>query len=50
MKGTISDSDVTISKAYLLDREQRIDEIARMLGGHFITDRTRSAAAELLRG
>ena len=27
-----SDSDVTISKAYLLDREQRIDEIARMLG------------------
>ena len=45
-----SDSDVTISKAYLLDREQRIDEIARMLGGHFITDRTRSAAAELLRG
>ena len=45
-----SDSDVTISKAYLLDREQRIDEIARMLGGHFITDSTRSAAAELLRG
>lgn len=45
-----SDSDVTISKAYLLDHEQRIDEIARMLGGHFITDSTRSAAAELLRG
>ena len=45
-----SDSDVTISEAYLLDHEQRIDEIARMLGGHFITDSTRSAAAELLRG
>ncbi|MBH96314.1 MAG: DNA repair protein RecN [Gammaproteobacteria bacterium] len=45
-----TDSDVTISKAYLLDREQRINEIARMLGGHFITDSTRLAAAELLRG
>ncbi|MBU25641.1 MAG: DNA repair protein RecN, partial [Gammaproteobacteria bacterium] len=44
-----SDSDVTISKACLLDREQRIAEIARMLGGHFITNSTRSAAAELLR-
>ena len=45
-----TDSDVTISEAYLLNREQRIDEIARMLGGHLITDSTRLAAAELLRG
>jgi len=45
-----TDSDVTISKAYLLNREQRIDEIARMLGGHLITDSTRLAAADLLRG
>ncbi len=44
-----TDSDVTISKAYLLNREQRINEIARMLGGHLITDSTRLAAADLLR-
>ena len=44
-----TDSDVTMSKAYLLNREQRIDEIARMLGGHLITDSTRLAAADLLR-
>jgi DNA repair ATPase RecN len=33
----------------LLTRAERIDEIARMLGGHTITESTRQAAAELLR-
>ena len=44
-----SDADVTISEARLLTRAERIDEIARMLGGHTITESTRQAAAELLR-
>ncbi|MDG1157036.1 MAG: DNA repair protein RecN, partial [Litorivicinaceae bacterium] len=44
-----SDADVTISEAHLLTRAERIDEIARMLGGHTITESTRQAAAELLR-
>lgn len=33
-----------------LDTEERVDEIARMLGGTRITDKTRDAARELLRG
>ena len=44
-----SDADVTISEARLLTRAERIAEIARMLGGHTITESTRQAAAELLR-
>jgi DNA repair protein RecN (Recombination protein N) len=44
-----SNDDVTISEARLLTRAERIDEIARMLGGHTITERTRQAAAELVR-
>jgi DNA repair protein RecN len=31
-----------------LNHHQRIEEIARMLGGEIITDTTRSHAAELL--
>ncbi|MEC8126322.1 MAG: DNA repair protein RecN [Pseudomonadota bacterium] len=44
-----SDEDVTVSQARLLSRGERIDEIARMLGGHSITESTRQAAIDLLR-
>jgi DNA repair protein RecN (Recombination protein N) len=44
-----SDEDITVSQARLLSRDQRIDEIARMLGGHSITEITRQAAIDLLR-
>jgi DNA repair protein RecN (Recombination protein N) len=44
-----SDEDITVSQARLLSRDQRIDEIARMLGGHSITESTRQAAIDLLR-
>jgi DNA repair protein RecN (Recombination protein N) len=43
-----SDADVTESRATFLTDEQRIAEIARMLGGHTITDTTLTAARELL--
>jgi len=42
-----SDDDVTVSEAKLLTESERINEIARMLGGHSITDSTRAAAREL---
>jgi DNA repair protein RecN (Recombination protein N) len=38
-----------VSQARLLSRDERIDEIARMLGGHSITQSTRQAAIDLLR-
>jgi DNA repair protein RecN (Recombination protein N) len=38
----------TLSSIRVLDREERIEEIARMLGGVKITDTTRKHAAELL--
>lgn len=44
-----SNDDFTVSEARLLTRTERIDEIARMLGGHTITESTRRAAAELVR-
>jgi len=44
-----SGDDVTVSQAQLLSRNERIDEIARMLGGHAITESTRQAASDLLR-
>ncbi len=37
-----------ISKVTVLDKKERIEEIARMLGGVKITDTTRKAAAEML--
>jgi DNA repair protein RecN (Recombination protein N) len=43
-----SNYDVTVSGARLLTRNERINEIARMLGGHRITDATLEAAEELL--
>ena len=41
-------ADITVSEASLLTRDQRVSEIARMLGGHEITETTRTAAEELL--
>jgi DNA repair protein RecN (Recombination protein N) len=38
----------TVSSVKLLDRDQRVEEIARMLGGVKITDTTRRHAAEML--
>jgi DNA repair protein RecN (Recombination protein N) len=39
-----------VSKATVLENEQRIEEIARMLGGVKITETTRKHAAEMLKG
>jgi DNA repair protein RecN (Recombination protein N) len=39
-----------LSRVTVLDREQRVEEIARMLGGVKITETTRRHAAEMLRG
>ena len=39
-----------LSKVTVLDREQRMEEIARMLGGVKITETTRKHAAEMLKG
>jgi len=36
------------SKVTVLDKKQRVEEIARMLGGVKITDTTRKHAAEML--
>jgi len=38
------------SKVTVLDKTQRVEEIARMLGGVKITDTTRKHAAEMLKG
>jgi DNA repair protein RecN (Recombination protein N) len=40
--------DKVASRVYVLDAQQRVDEIARMLGGVRITDTTRKHAAEML--
>jgi DNA repair protein RecN (Recombination protein N) len=39
---------VTLSRIAALKGEQRVEEIARMLGGVKITDTTRKHAAEML--
>ena len=39
---------VTLSSISVLDAQQRVEEIARMLGGVKITDTTRKHAAEML--
>ena len=39
-----------LSRVAVLDKEQRVEEIARMLGGVKITETTRKHAAEMLRG
>ncbi|MBU0688824.1 MAG: DNA repair protein RecN [Gammaproteobacteria bacterium] len=43
-----SSSEQTLSSIQVLDEAQRIEEIARMLGGATITDTTRKHAAEML--
>ena len=43
-----SDSKQTFTSISLLQAPEKIDEIARMLGGLKITDQTRSHAKELL--
>ncbi len=45
-----SDDDSTKTTIKVLDKEQRIDEISRMLGGVKITAQTRSHAKEMLEG
>ncbi|MDP2694546.1 MAG: DNA repair protein RecN [Gallionella sp.] len=43
-----AENGVTLSHIAVLDGEQRVEEIARMLGGVKITDTTRKHAAEML--
>ncbi len=45
-----SDDKSTKTTIRILDKEQRIDEISRMLGGVKITEQTRSHAKEMLEG
>ena len=44
-----SAADNTVSEARLLSYTERIEEIARMVGGHSVTESTRLTAEELLR-
>ncbi len=46
----VTDGKVTRTGAHVLEREERIDELARMLGGVEITATTREHAAEMLAG
>jgi DNA repair protein RecN (Recombination protein N) len=46
----VTDGKVTRTGVKELDHEERIDELARMLGGVEITDKTRAHAAEMLTG
>ncbi|WP_304672660.1 DNA repair protein RecN [Neisseria blantyrii] len=43
-----SEGEQTVSEISILDEIQRIEEVARMLGGEIITDTTQQHAAELL--
>ena len=45
-----SDAESTTTDVFALDEAERVEEIARMLGGVEITDRTRAHAAEMLGG
>jgi DNA repair protein RecN (Recombination protein N) len=40
----------TLSRIVALDQEQRVEEVARMLGGVEITETTRRHASEMLAG
>ena len=44
----VTDGKATRTGAHVLDREERVDELARMLGGVEITAKTREHAAEML--
>ncbi len=46
----VTDGMATRTGAHVLDREERVDELARMLGGVEITEKTREHAAEMLAG
>jgi DNA repair protein RecN (Recombination protein N) len=46
----VVENGVTLSRIAVLNGEQRVEEIARMLGGVKITDTTRKHAAEMLTG
>jgi DNA repair protein RecN (Recombination protein N) len=41
-------SEKTVSQVQILGRAERVEEVARMLGGATITDTTRRHARELL--
>ncbi|WP_373752683.1 DNA repair protein RecN [Neisseria weixii] len=43
-----SEGEQTVSEIRVLDKQERVEEVARMLGGEIITDTTRHHAAELL--
>ena len=43
-----SDTDQTVSKIEMLNPTQRVEEVARMLGGKAVTTSTREAAKEML--
>lgn len=45
-----ADNQPVVSKINVLDKQQRVEEIARMLGGVKITQATRQHAAEMLHG
>ena len=46
----VTDGKATRTGAHILGREERVDELARMLGGVEITAKTREHAAEMLAG
>jgi DNA repair protein RecN (Recombination protein N) len=46
----VTDGKATRTGAHVLDQEERVDELARMLGGVEITAKTREHAAEMLAG
>ena len=46
----VSDGNATRTRVNTLDHEERVDELARMLGGVEITHKTREHAAEMLAG
>ncbi len=46
----VTDGKATRTRVHVLDQEERVDELARMLGGVEITAKTREHAAEMLAG
>jgi len=45
-----SGGNTTQTTIQLLDRDERVEELSRMLGGITISDKTRDHAREMLRG
>ncbi|HSM31801.1 MAG TPA: DNA repair protein RecN [Woeseiaceae bacterium] len=46
----VTDGKATRTRAHVLEQDERVDELARMLGGMEITAKTREHAAEMLAG